>query len=385
MQKAECLNHLAPYLFAQIDAKRDALVAQGVDVISLGIGDPDMPTPSHIVDALIKAAQNPANHQYPDYAGSLAYRKACADWMRDRFGVTLDPKTEVLALIGSKEGIAHLHTAFVNPGDYVLAPSIGYPVYSGGATLQSANTYFMPMTAENGFLADFEQVPEDILKRAKIMFLGYPNNPTGAIATEEYFDKAIDFCIRHDLLLAHDNAYCEIGFDGYRAPSILERPRAMECCIEFFSLSKAYNMTGWRIGFAAGNPYAIEALGTVKNNLDSGQFGAIQDAAIVALRSSQDCIDEMNAIYMRRRDAIVEALQAIGLECNTPQATIYVWAKVPNGYTSAEFAEKLLEQAHVIVTPGSGYGPDGEGYIRISLTTPDDRLLEAVDRIKTTM
>lgn len=385
MQKAECLNHLAPYLFAQIDAKRDALVAQGVDVISLGIGDPDMSTPSHIVDALIKAAQNPANHQYPDYAGSLAYREACADWMRDRFGVTLDPKTEVLALIGSKEGIAHLHTAFVNPGDYVLAPSIGYPVYSGGATLQSANTYFMPMTAENGFLADFEQVPEDILKRAKIMFLGYPNNPTGAIATEEYFDKAIDFCIRHDLLLAHDNAYCEIGFDGYRAPSILERPRAMECCIEFFSLSKAYNMTGWRIGFAAGNPYAIEALGTVKNNLDSGQFGAIQDAAIVALRSSQDCIDEMNAIYMRRRDAIVEALQAIGLECNTPQATIYVWAKVPNGYTSAEFAEKLLEQAHVIVTPGSGYGPDGEGYIRISLTTPDDRLLEAVDRIKKTM
>lgn len=385
MQKAECLNHLAPYLFAQIDAKRDALVAQGVDVISLGIGDPDMPTPSHIVDALIKAAQNPANHQYPDYAGSLAYREACADWMRDRFGVTLDPKTEVLALIGSKEGIAHLHAAFVNPGDYVLAPSIGYPVYSGGATLQSANTYFMPMTAENGFLADFEQVPEDILKRAKIMFLGYPNNPTGAIATEEYFDKAIDFCIRHDLLLAHDNAYCEIGFDGYRAPSILERPRAMECCIEFFSLSKAYNMTGWRIGFAAGNPYAIEALGTVKNNLDSGQFGAIQDAAIVALRSSQDCIDEMNAIYTRRRDAIVEALQAIGLECNTPQATIYVWAKVPNGYTSAEFAEKLLEQAHVIVTPGSGYGPDGEGYIRISLTTPDDRLLEAVDRIKKTM
>lgn len=385
MQKAECLNHLAPYLFAQIDAKRDALVAQGVDVISLGIGDPDMPTPSHIVDALIKAAQNPANHQYPDYAGSLAYREACADWMQDRFGITLDPKTEVLALIGSKEGIAHLHTAFVNPRDYVLAPSIGYPVYSGGATLQSANTYFMPMTAENGFLADFEQVPEDILKRAKIMFLGYPNNPTGAIATEEYFDKAIDFCIRHDLLLAHDNAYCEIGFDGYRAPSILERPRAMECCIEFFSLSKAYNMTGWRIGFAAGNPYAIEALGTVKNNLDSGQFGAIQDAAIVALRSSQDCIDEMNAIYMRRRDAIVEALQAIGLECNTPQATIYVWAKVPNGYTSAEFAEKLLEQAHVIVTPGSGYGPDGEGYIRISLTTPDDRLLEAVDRIKTTM
>ncbi len=385
MQKAECLNHLAPYLFAQIDAKRDALREQGIDVISLGIGDPDMPTPAHIVDALVEAAHVPANHQYPDYAGSLAYRTACADWMQSRFSVDVDPKTEVLALIGSKEGIAHLHTAFVDPGDYVLAPSIGYPVYSGGATLQSAHTYFMPMNAENGFLADFEQVPEDILKRTKILFLGYPNNPTGAIASDEYFDKAIDFCIKHDILLAHDNAYCEIGFDGYRAPSILERPRAKECCIEFFSLSKAYNMTGWRIGFAAGNPYAIEALGTVKNNLDSGQFGAIQDAAIVALTSSQECINEMNAIYTRRRDAIVEALQAIGLECQPPKATIYVWAKVPDGYTSAEFAEKLLEQAHVIVTPGSGYGPDGEGYIRISLTTPDERLLEAVDRIKKTM
>ncbi len=382
VRTAECLDHLAPYLFAQIDKKRDALVEQGVDVISLGIGDPDLPTPDHIVDAMVDAVRKPENHRYPDYEGSLAYRTACADWMRCRFGVEVDPKTEVLALIGSKEGIAHLHTAFVDPGDYVLAPSIGYPVYSGGATLMSAQTYFMPMREGDGFLADFDSVPEDVLAKAKIMFLGYPNNPTGAVATGEYFDRAIAFCLEHDLLLAHDNAYSEIGFDGYRAPSILERPRARECCIEFFSLSKAYNMTGWRIAFAAGNAKAIAALGTVKNNLDSGQFTAIQDAAIVALTGSQQCIDDMCAIYERRRDLIVDALRAIGVECEKPRATIYVWAKVPHGYTSESFATELLERAHVIVTPGSGYGPDGEGYIRISLTTPDERLLEAVRRIK---
>ncbi|MEG0070435.1 MAG: LL-diaminopimelate aminotransferase [Raoultibacter sp.] len=385
MKTAECLNHMAPYLFATIDKKRDALKAQGIDVISLGIGDPDMPTPSHIVDAMAEAIRKPENHQYPDYAGSLAYRSACAEWMKKRFGVDLDPQTEVLALIGSKEGIAHLHTAFVNPGEYVLAPSVGYPVYSGGATLQNANTYFMPMTAENDFLADFSNVPEDILAKTKIMFLGYPNNPTGAIATEEYFDKAIDFCIEHDILLAHDNAYSEICFDGYVAPSILERPRAKECCIEFFSLSKAYNMTGWRIAFACGNKEAIRALGTIKNNLDSGQFTAVQDAAIVALTGSQQCITDMCDLYQRRRDLVVEALRAIGVECRAPKATIYIWTKVPEGYTSESFATQLLEQAHVIVTPGSGYGPDGEGFIRISLTTPDDRLLEAVERIKQSM
>lgn len=385
MKTAECLNHMAPYLFATIDKKRDALKAQGIDVISLGIGDPDMPTPSHIVDAMAEAIRKPENHQYPDYAGSLAYRRACALWMKNRFDVDLDPATEVLALIGSKEGIAHLHTAFVNPGEYVLAPSIGYPVYSGGATLQNANTYFMPMKAENGFLADFDTVPEDILEKTKIMFLGYPNNPTGAIATEEYFDRAIAFCLEHDILLAHDNAYSEICFDDYKAPSILERPRAKECCIEFFSLSKAYNMTGWRIAFACGNEQAIAALGTIKNNLDSGQFSAVQDAAIVALTGSQQCIADMCVLYQRRRDLVVDALRAIGVECHAPQATIYIWTKVPEGYTSESFATQLLEQAHVIVTPGSGYGPDGEGFIRISLTTPDDRLLEAVERIKQSM
>ncbi len=385
MKTAECLNHMAPYLFAQIDAKRDALKAQGIDVISLGIGDPDMPTPAHIVDAMADAIRKPENHQYPDYAGSLAFRKAAAQWTDARFGVKVNPEREVLALIGSKEGIAHLHMAFVNPGDYVLAPSIGYPVYSGGATLMSANTYFMPMEEKNGFLADFDHIPADVLSKAKIMFLGYPNNPTGACATEEYFDKAIAFCREHDILLAHDNAYCDICFDGYRAPSILERPHAKECCIEFFSLSKLYNMTGWRIAFAVGNEQAVQALGTVKNNLDSGQFTAIQEAAIAALTGSQQCVEDMCELYQRRRDLIVNALRDIGVECNAPLATIYIWAKVPEGETSESFATKLLEQAHVIVTPGSGYGPDGEGFIRISLTTPDDRLLEATRRIKETM
>ena len=382
MRTAHCLDNLPPYLFARIDAKRAAIEATGADVISLGIGDPDIATPRHIVCAMTRAIRDPKNHRYPDYAGSPEYRQACADYMKSRFGVEVDPDREVLALIGSKEGIAHLVTAFVDPGDYVLAPSIGYPVYSGGATLMSANTYFMPMREEDGFLADFSEVPADVLAKAKIMFLGYPNNPTGAVATEEYFDRAIAFCREHDLLLAHDNAYWDICFDGYRAPSILERPGAKDVCIEFFSLSKPYNMTGWRIGWACGNETAVRALGTVKNNLDSGQFTAVQEAAIAALSGPQDCVEEMRCIYERRRDEIVGALRGIGVECTAPKATIYVWAKVPEGETSESFATKLLEEAHVVVTPGNGYGPDGEGFFRISLTTPDDRLLEAVRRIE---
>ena len=382
MKTANNLNNIQPYLFAQIDKKRSALQAQGIDVISLGIGDPDQPTPTHIVDAMAQAIRNPANHQYPDYAGARAYRQAAAAWMKRRFGVDIDPDTEALALIGSKEGIAHIHTAFVNPGDYVLAPSVGYPVYSGGATLMHAHSHFMSMNAENGWLASFDNIPADILAQAKVMFLGYPNNPTGAVAPPEYFDKAIAFCRENDLLLVHDNAYSEITFDGYVAPSILERPGAKDVTIEMFSLSKTYNMTGWRIGFAVGNATAIAALGTVKNNLDSGQFTAIQDAAIAALEGSQQCVTDLCALYQRRRDLVLDALAAIGVSCVPPKATIYVWAAVPEGYNSEKFAERLLTEAHVIVTPGNGYGPEGEGFIRISLTTPDERLLEAIRRIK---
>lgn len=385
MKTASALDNIAPYLFAQIDKKRDALKAQGIDVISLGIGDPDSPTPQKVVDAMAKAITKPENHQYPDYAGSIEFRTAAANYMKRRFGVEVDPKTEVLTLIGSKEGIAHLHTAFVDPDDYVLAPSIGYPVYSIGATLQNANVHYMPMTADNGFLADFDSVPEDIAAKAKIMFLGYPNNPTGAIAPVEYFDRAIEFCKKHDILLAHDNAYSDLSYDGYVAPSILERPGAKDVAVEFFSLSKPYNMTGWRIAFVTGNELAVQALGTVKNNLDSGQFTAVQEAAIVALNECDDDVAAMCDLYQKRRDLVIDALHAIGVECEPPVATIYVWAKVPEGHTSESFATALLEKAHVIVTPGSGYGPDGEGYIRISLTTPDDRLLEAVARMKDAM
>ncbi len=381
MRIAQRLDNLPPYLFARIDQKKAELEARGADVISLGIGDPDIATPAHIVRAMANAIRKPENHRYPDYAGSPAFRAACARYMKTRFDVEVDPSDEVLALIGSKEGIAHLCNAFVDPGEYVLAPSIGYPVYSSGATLVSGRCYALPMREEDGFLADFTAAPDEVLAKAKILFLNYPNNPTGAIATPEYFDAAIAFCREHDLLLAHDNAYCDICFDGYRAPSILERPHAKECCIEFFSLSKTYNMTGWRIGFACGNAQAVRALGTVKNNLDSGQFTAIQDAAIAALDGPQECVEEMCALYQHRRDAVVAALRGLGMECTAPKATIYVWAKVPAGHTSESFATELLERAHVIVTPGSGYGGGGEGYIRISLTTPDHDLQEAIRRI----
>ncbi|MCL2339369.1 MAG: aminotransferase class I/II-fold pyridoxal phosphate-dependent enzyme, partial [Actinomycetia bacterium] len=300
-----------------------------------------------------------------------------------RFGVQVDPETEILALIGSKEGIAHIHTAFVNPGDHVLAPGVGYPVYAGGATLMHAQTHFLPMRAESNWLAELDAVPAAVLERARVLFLNYPNNPTGAVAPVEYFDQAIEFARQHDLLLMQDNAYCEISFDGYVAPALLERPGAKEVAIEVFSLSKTYNMTGWRMAFAVGNAQAIAALGKVKSNLDSGQFTAIQEAGIAALRGDQSCVRQMCELYQRRRDLVVQALRGIGLDCALPKATIYVWARVPAGYTSAEFAEKILTDAHVIVTPGTGYGPDGEGYIRISLTTPDDQLLEAVRRIQT--
>jgi len=377
------MSNLPPYLFAEIDRKKEALVAQGVDVISLGIGDPDMPTPQRIVDAMIKAVANPKNHQYPAYAGSKPYREACAEWMNRRFDVDVDPATEVVAMIGSKEGIAHLFPAFINVGDYTLVPGVGYPVYTTGGVLIGGETAYMHMGDDNDWLADFEAVPADIVAKARMMFLSYPNNPAAVAAPVEYFDRAIAFAKKHDLLLVHDNAYSEIGFDGYRPPSILERPGAKDVAIELFSCSKAYNMTGWRIAFAAGNAQAIKALGTVKSNIDSGAFTAIQDAAIEAMLGPQDDVFEMSAVYQRRRDMVMDALGAIGLSARVSQGTIYVWARIPEGFTSAEYATLVLEKAGVIVPPGSAYGPDGEGYIRISLATPDDRLAEALERIKT--
>lgn len=386
MRTASRIDNLPPYLFAEIDRKCAAKRAQGIDVISLGIGDPDTPTPDHIIEAACAALHNPANHRYPAYAGALRYRQACSEWMRRRFGVEVDADAEVLALIGSKEGIAHLFTAFVDPGDYTLVPGIGYPVYYTGGIMVGGLTHWMPMTAENGFLADFESTPAEVLAKAKMMFLSYPNNPTGAVATKEYFDRAIAFAKEHDLLIIHDNAYSELGYDGYRAPSFLERPGAKDVAIELFSCSKAYNMTGWRVAFACGNAKAIKALGTVKSNIDSGVFTAIQDAAIEAFLGPQDSIQGLNALYQRRRDLMLDALEKIGIEVPVkPLGTIYIWAKVPEGYTSAEFSEKILEDANVIVPAGSSYGPYGEGYVRISLTTPDDRLETAIERIKSAL
>ncbi len=377
------MNNLPPYLFAEIDRKKEEKQAQGVDVISLGIGDPDRPTPQRIVDAMAKAITDPKNHQYPAYAGSKPYREACAEWMRRRFGVIVDPATEVLALIGSKEGIAHLFPAFINVGDYTLVPGVGYPVYTTGGVLIGGETHYMHMGDDNDWLADFEATPADVLAKAKMMFISYPNNPSSAIAPVEYFDRAIAFAKEHDILLVHDNAYSEIGFDGYRPPSILERPGAKDVAIELFSCSKAYNMTGWRVAFAAGNAEAIKALGTVKSNIDSGIFTAIQDAAIEAMLGDQSDVTEMSALYQRRRDMVMDTLASIGLSARTPKGTIYVWARVPEGYTSAQYAGDVLDKAGVIVAPGNAYGPDGEGYIRISLATPDDRLAEALERIKT--
>ena len=383
MRIAKRMENLPPYLFAEIDRKKALKQAEGVDVISLGIGDPDMPTPNRIIDAMAVAIRNPKNHQYPSYSGSLPYRKACAEWMKRRFGVDVDPTTEVLALIGSKEGIAHIFPAVVDNGDYVLVPGVGYPVYTTGAILIDANVHYMPMSDDNDWMADFESTPADVLAKSKLMFLSYPNNPSSAIATPEYFDRAIAFAKKHDLLIVHDNAYSEIAFDGYKPPSFLERPGARDVAIELFSCSKAYNMTGWRIAFAAGNATAIKAFGTVKSNIDSGAFTAIQDAAIEAMLGDQSDVAEMCDLYQRRRDLVMATLGSIGLSARVPKGTIYVWAKIPAGYTSAQYAGEVLDKAGVIVAAGSAYGPDGEGYIRISLATPDDRLVEALERIKT--
>jgi LL-diaminopimelate aminotransferase len=383
VRTAKRIENLPPYLFAEIDRKKEAKQAEGVDVISLGIGDPDMPTPQRIIDAMAEAIRNPKNHQYPSYSGSMPYRRACAEWLNRRFGVTVDPATEVLALIGSKEGVAHIFPAFLDVDEYTLVPGVGYPVYHTGGILVGGKTHWMPMNESNDWMADFESTPADVLAKAKMMFLSYPNNPSSAIATPEYFDRAIAFAKKHDLLIVHDNAYSEIAFDGYRPPSFLERPGAKDVAIELFSCSKAYNMTGWRIAFAAGNAEAIKAFGTVKSNIDSGAFTAVQDAAIEAMLGPQDDVAQMCALYQRRRDLVMDALDSIGLSARLPKGTIYVWAKIPDGYTSAQYAGELLDKVGVIVAPGNSYGPDGEGYIRISLATPDDRLVEALERIKT--
>ena len=382
MRVSERLKKIPPYLFAEIDRKVAEAKAQGKDVISLGIGDPDTPTLQPVVDAMHEAIDNPANHDYPPYNGTASFRKAACDWMKKRFGVELNPDTEMLCNIGSKEAIAHVFFAFVDEGDYTLVPDPGYPVYKNATIFAGGTPYSMPLLEENGFLPDLDAIPEDIAKKSKLMFLNYPNNPTGAVATKEFFKKAVDFCKKYDILLCSDMAYSEMTFDGYKAPSVLQVEGAMDVAIEFYSHSKSYNMTGWRVGFVCGNKDAIKALGTIKNNIDSGTFKAIQDAAAVAFTIDNSYIEDLNKMYQERRDVAENGLRELGWDIKPSKATFYLWLPVPKGYTSEQFVTEMLEKAHIVVPPGNGYGSHGEGYFRIALTKDAETLKECIRRMK---
>ncbi|MDH7499730.1 MAG: LL-diaminopimelate aminotransferase [candidate division NC10 bacterium] len=379
--QARRLQALPTYLFAEIDRLKQEALKRGVDLIHLGIGDPDLPTPPHVVQRLAEAAADPANHQYPSYEGLLSFRQAVADWYLARFGVRLDAEREVLSLIGSKEGIGHVPLAFIDPGEVVLVPDPGYPVYQAGTVLAGGVPYFMPITKANAYLPDLKQIPPEILSRAKMIFLNYPNNPTAAVAPLEFFREAVDLAREYGLILCHDAAYSEICFDGYRPPSLLQVEGAKEVAVEFHSLSKTYNMTGWRIGFAVGNAEILSGLGRVKTNLDSGIFQAVQYAGIAALTGPQDSLEQSRLVFQGRRDALVRGLRHLGWEVDSPRASFYVWIPVPTGYTSAGFAALLLEQAGIVVTPGNGFGKHGEGFFRVALTVPESRIQEAIARI----
>jgi LL-diaminopimelate aminotransferase len=380
-KKAERLRRLPPYLFKEIDRKKKEVMARGVDIIDLGVGDPDLPTPGHIIEALKSAAEDPGNHRYPSYSGMHDFKYAVAEWYKGRFGVELDPESEVVSLIGSKEGIAHLPLAFIDSGDVALVPSPAYPVYHIATMFAGGDSYFMPLLRENDFLPDLGSIPADVVERAKLIFLNYPNNPTAAVADLDFFNKVVEFANKHEVLVCHDAAYTEMAYDGYRPPSFLEASGAKEVGLEFHSLSKTYNMTGWRIGFAVGNGALIDGLGAIKSNIDSGVFQAVQIAGIKALSGDQACVQEMAEVYTRRRDLMVKGLSEAGLEVEPPRATFYLWISVPQGYTSAQLTTQLLEKG-VVVTPGNGFGEPGEGYIRIALTQKRDRLEQAIERIR---
>lgn len=380
--KAERLKRLPPYLFKEIDRLKAELSAKGVDVINLGVGDPDLPTPKHIIAELQKAAEDPVNHQYPSYSGMNDFRVSVARWYKKRFEVELDPESEVLTLIGSKEGIAHLPLACINPGDLALVPSPAYPVYHIATLFAGGESYFMPLLKKNEFLPDLNAIPRDIARRATLMFINYPNNPTGATADRAFYDQVLDFAREFDLIVCHDAAYTEMSFDGYRPMSFLEVPGAKDVSIEFHSLSKTYNMTGWRLGFAVGNAKLVEALGQVKSNIDSGAFNAVQWAGIAALEHDQSCVSEMQGIYQERRDTLIEGLRSVGLKPDMPRATFYVWCPTPTGYSSKDFSSLLLREAGIVTTPGSGFGDPGEGYVRMALTVTKERIEETVRRIQ---
>lgn len=380
--EAKRIQNIPPYLFARIEQKIEEARERGVDIISLGIGDPDLPTPEFVIKEMAEQIKNPVHHQYPSSVGTLDFRKAVAAYYKRRFGADIDPKTEVCTLIGSKEGIANINYCYVDPGDINLVPDPGYPVYGIGTMLAGGESYLMPLLEENGFMPDLDAIPEEIARKAKIMFLNYPNNPTGAIGSIEFFKKAIDFAKKYDILICHDAAYAEMTYDGYIAPSIMEVEGAKDVAIEFNSLSKPFNMTGWRIGFAVGNPKAIATLARYKSNVDSGAFQAIQYAGIAGLNDMEPTIEYLKSVYSARRNIMLDGMSAMGWELEKPKATFYVWAKVPKGFTSESFAEDVLEKCGVIITPGNGYGTYGEGYFRATLTVPEDRMAEAMERMK---
>jgi LL-diaminopimelate aminotransferase len=381
VRTSERLDRLPPYLFAELERKIAEKKSQGIDVISLGIGDPDMPSPVGVIDALGNAAQDPATHQYPSNRGRPEFRNAVADFYENRFGVTLDPTHEVIPALGAKECIFNLNLAFLDPGTCALASDPGYPVYSGGPLLVGADYVPMPLRPDNGFAPDLDAISAEDAKRARLMFLNYPNNPTGAIVPEGLFERTVEFAREHDVLVVHDASYTETTFEGYVAPSFLETPGAKDVGVEVFSLSKGWNMTGWRTAAIVGNPEAVDAYWKLKTNIDSGMFEAVQMAAVVALERAPDFPKEMSAHYQRRRDLVCDALGAIGVDVTPPKGTIYIWAPVPEGHTSASYCELVLEEAGVAISPGSSYGPSGEGFFRISLTLADDRLAEAVTRL----
>jgi LL-diaminopimelate aminotransferase len=382
VEMAERFTALPPYLFAELDRRKTALRAKGVDLIDLGVGDPDLPTPQRIVEQMRKAVLNPQNHRYPSYEGLRAFREAVSRWYDRRFGIDVDPDGEVIALIGSKEGIAHIPLAFINPGAYSLVPSPGYPVYHAGTIFAGGKSFFMPLVEEQGFLPDLGTIPPEVAEQASLMFINYPNNPTAAVADKEFFAAVVEFAQRYRLIVCHDAAYSEICFEGYTPPSFLEVGGAKAVGIEFHSLSKTYNMTGWRLGFAVGNREILAGLGKVKTNIDSGVFQAIQWAGIEALEGDQSDVEQMRMIYQRRRDIMVAGLRTMGLEVTPPKATFYLWVKVPHGHNSAAFASLVLDEAGVVLTPGSGFGEAGEGYVRLALTVSEGRLEEAVERLQ---
>jgi len=383
MEISNRIKEIKPYLFMEISRKIAAKRAEGADVISFGIGDPDIPTPDHIVNSIIEASKVSANHRYPESDGLPEFRKVISEWYNKRFSVSLNPNTEIVPLIGAKEGIAHFPLCVMNPGEIGIVPDPGYPVYSIGNLFAGGETFYAPLKEENEWLVDLEAIPSEIAKRAKLMWLCYPNNPTGAIASAEYFESAVKFCKQNDIILCHDACYSEIAYDGYKPISLMEIDGAKEISIEFHSLSKSYNMTGWRAGMAVGNEELIRVLTIVKSNIDSGIPQAIQYGAMEALTASQECIQDNIDIYTRRRDKVINALQAIGLEIVPPKAGLYIWVRIPKGFTSAEFATALLDEKDLVVTPGSGYGEYGEGYIRFSLTLNDSDLDRGIDRLST--